>query len=124
MGRYYHGDIEGKFWFGVQSSDDADFFGVQGEPRFYHYYFSVEDKKNVHDGLVQCDSALGEYRELLDKFDMVKIRRCGKGGHLYRIKTWNKPAPKVAKKICVIDVIKLLILNLIISLIPIQKLKI
>jgi hypothetical protein len=29
MGRYYHGDIEGKFWFGVQSSYDADFFGVE-----------------------------------------------------------------------------------------------
>jgi hypothetical protein len=29
MGRYYHGDIEGKFMFGVQSSDDADFFGVK-----------------------------------------------------------------------------------------------
>ena len=23
MGRYYHGDIEGKFWFAVQSSQDA-----------------------------------------------------------------------------------------------------
>ena len=30
MGRYYEGDIEGKFWFGIQSSDDADFFGSQG----------------------------------------------------------------------------------------------
>ena len=28
MGRYYTGDIEGKFWFAVQSSDDADFFGL------------------------------------------------------------------------------------------------
>jgi hypothetical protein len=27
MGRYYNGDIEGKFWVAVQSSDDADFFG-------------------------------------------------------------------------------------------------
>ena len=32
MGRYYEGDIEGKFWFGVQSSDDADFFGCEGRP--------------------------------------------------------------------------------------------
>ena len=31
MGRYYNGDIEGKFWFGVQSSDDGDFFGSKGE---------------------------------------------------------------------------------------------
>ena len=28
MGRYYNGDIEGKFWFAVQSSDDADFFSI------------------------------------------------------------------------------------------------
>jgi hypothetical protein len=34
MGRYYHGDIEGKFWFAVQSSNDADFFGCEGEARF------------------------------------------------------------------------------------------
>ena len=31
MGRYYSGDIEGKFAFAVQSSNDADFFGVTGE---------------------------------------------------------------------------------------------
>jgi hypothetical protein len=29
MGRHYYGDIEGKFWFAVQSSYDADFFGVE-----------------------------------------------------------------------------------------------
>jgi len=28
MGRYYTGDIGGKFWFGTQSSDDATHFGV------------------------------------------------------------------------------------------------
>ena len=32
MGRYYHGDIEGKFWFGVQPSDDPKFFGAVEEP--------------------------------------------------------------------------------------------
>ena len=32
MGRYYSGDIEGKFWFAVQDSDDADFFGCEGRP--------------------------------------------------------------------------------------------
>ena len=30
MGRYYSGDIEGKFWFALQSSDAADRFGVVG----------------------------------------------------------------------------------------------
>ena len=47
MGRYYTGDIEGKFWFGVQDSTDADYFGVQGEPRFYLYYFSEDDKNQL-----------------------------------------------------------------------------
>ena len=68
MGRYYNGDIDGKFWFAVQSSDDADFFGVQGEARFLSYYFDEDDKKNVHKGMLECDRHLGKYRELLDKF--------------------------------------------------------
>ena len=46
MGRYYDGDINGKFWFAVQSSDDADFFGVQGESSYLSYYFSEDDKLN------------------------------------------------------------------------------
>ena len=68
MGRYYNGDIDGKFWFAVQSSEDADFFGVQGEARFLSYYFDEDDKKNVHKGILECDKHLGKYRELLDKF--------------------------------------------------------
>ena len=35
MGRYYRGDIEGKFWFAIQASNDADFFGCEGEPPNY-----------------------------------------------------------------------------------------
>ena len=27
MGRYYYGQISGKFWFGIQNSTDASFFG-------------------------------------------------------------------------------------------------
>ena len=46
MGRYYDGDIEGKFWFGVQSSDDAEFFGAkEREPMFVEY--GVEDMAEV-----------------------------------------------------------------------------
>tara|TARA_R110000824_G_scaffold1178_2_gene6324 strand:+ start:3019 stop:3240 length:222 start_codon:yes stop_codon:yes gene_type:complete len=36
--------------------------------------------------------------ELLEKFDLVKIRRFGRGGLLYKIKTWKKPLPKITKK--------------------------
>ena len=28
MGRYYNGDINGKFWFAVQNSNCADRFGL------------------------------------------------------------------------------------------------
>ena len=42
MGRYYEGDIEGKFWFAVQESNDADFFGVTGEqPNYLTYFYST-----------------------------------------------------------------------------------
>ena len=27
MGRYYYGSIRGRFWFGIQSSNDPEFFG-------------------------------------------------------------------------------------------------
>jgi len=46
MGRYYDGDIEGKFWFGVQPSNDGEFFGcVEQEPTDINYYTEV--KKNL-----------------------------------------------------------------------------
>ncbi len=48
MGRYYSGDIEGKFWFAVQSSDAADRFGVTGvKPESLYYYFDEEDLEEV-----------------------------------------------------------------------------
>ena len=68
MGRYYNGDIDGKFWFAVQSSNDADFFGVEGETRFLDYYFDEDNKKDVHRGMLECDRHLGKYRKLLDEF--------------------------------------------------------
>ena len=69
MGRYYNGDIEGKFWFAVQSSDDADFFGSEGcEPNYLDYYFDEDHLPDIKDGLQKCDEALGEFGDKLDKF--------------------------------------------------------
>lgn len=69
MGRYYSGDIEGKFWFGVQSSDDADFFGGQQlEPSFIDYSFSADDIPTIEEGIAKCVKALGENRSKLDSF--------------------------------------------------------
>lgn len=50
MGRYYWGDIDGKFGFGCQSSNDADHFGYTGHPednennwRCIHCYIEKSD---------------------------------------------------------------------------------
>lgn len=67
MGRYYSGDIEGKFWFGVQSSDDGEFFGAVGsEPNYIDYY--VDDIDKVNKGLDQCMLTLGINKKRLDEF--------------------------------------------------------
>lgn len=68
MGRYYSGDIEGKFWFGVQSSSDADFFGVEGEPRYLNYYFDEDNLADVEEGVQRCVDALAENKDILDSF--------------------------------------------------------
>lgn len=66
MGRYYSGDISGKFWFAVQSSDAADRFGVTGsEPNYITYYYTREDLPGVIEELVNIKFSLGDY---FDKF--------------------------------------------------------
>lgn len=68
MGRYYNGDIEGKFWFGVQSSNDADYFGVEGHSVFMAYYFEKEDATTVLKGISECKKILGKNKQKLDDF--------------------------------------------------------
>ena len=69
MGRYYNGDIEGKFWFGVQSSDCADRFGVMGrQPEKLYYYFDESDLQSVQNELKQIEQSLGNYLKQLNDF--------------------------------------------------------
>ena len=77
MGRYYQGDIEGKFWFGVQSSDDANYFGgseieLQDDETGYvyelEYFFAKEDLETINEGIQTCITDLGEFKEKLDEF--------------------------------------------------------
>ena len=75
MGRYYQGDIEGKFWFGVQSSDDANNFGGSeielqdddGEIYELEYFFNKEDLESINEGIQTCITDLGEFRSKLDE---------------------------------------------------------
>ena len=68
MGRYYRGDIEGKFMLGVQASDDADFFGIKGEAEELVYHFSENQLDDIHKGIASCYEHLGKSKERLDKF--------------------------------------------------------
>jgi hypothetical protein len=69
MGRYYEGDISGKFWFGVQSSDDASFFGgSESEPNYLNYYFSTDDLPDIEEGIAKCVAALGENKQKFETF--------------------------------------------------------
>ena len=64
MGRYYNGDIEGKFWFAVQDSSAADRFGVIGnQPQELYYYFSEEDLPKVEKEIKNIKNTLGSYKE-------------------------------------------------------------
>ena len=48
MGRYYNGDIEGKFMFGVQGSDAGERFGAQElESHYVEYCVNREEYNNI-----------------------------------------------------------------------------
>jgi hypothetical protein len=69
MGRYYSGDINGKFWFAVQSSDAADRFGVSGEqPNVMNYYFREDDLEGVEAEIKNIEEALGDKVKIIDDF--------------------------------------------------------
>ena len=67
MGRYYSGDINGKFWFAVQSSRAAERFGAtEIDENVIHYV--CEDLSLVEEGIKECVDVLGENKEKFDKF--------------------------------------------------------
>ena len=73
MGREYKGDIEGKMWVTVQPSNDADNFGVIGEPfepsGDLHYYFNEDHEDDINWELTRCREAMGtESLEIMDRY--------------------------------------------------------
>lgn len=69
MGRYYSGDIDGKFWFAVQSSDCADRFGSRGQtPNYLDYWFYEEHLETIDKELKTIEDNLGENLKLLKEF--------------------------------------------------------
>ena len=69
MGRYYNGDINGKFWFAVQSSDAADRFGVTGvQPQELYYYFDRDNLDDVEEELKVIKKQLGKHRTKMKEY--------------------------------------------------------
>ena len=69
MGRYYNGDIEGKFWFAVQSSNSADRFGVTGnEPAYLDYWFDEDNLEDVETEIKNIEKSLGNKIKIIEDF--------------------------------------------------------
>lgn len=72
MGRYYWGDIEGKFWFAVQPSNAADQFGCEGiyneVEGTLEYHFKKEHALAVRERLRYLKKSLGDYIEKFENF--------------------------------------------------------
>lgn len=66
MGRYYSGDIEGKFWLGIQSSTDGEFFGAVEDDSHRDYF--ADDIETAEKGVETCIKTLGAYKEKIDEF--------------------------------------------------------
>ena len=74
MGRYYSGDIEGKFWFGLQPSNAASRFGgEEREPQYIEYYFDDEHLAEVNEEIEEIITTLGDKKKIIDDYFEGKI---------------------------------------------------
>lgn len=78
MGRYYHGDIEGKFWFAMMNSNVASAFGDYGEDMFY-----CEER--------ECEVRASEIEELSEE---ERESLCGEPTYIYYSYYYNKSEGK------------------------------
>ena len=72
MGRYYEGDIQGKFAFAIQSSAAADRFGVLGNrPEYLEYYFNESNIEDIKSELTKIENTFGDYKNaILSYYDL------------------------------------------------------
>ena len=70
MGRYYEGMIEGKFMFGVQSSNAADRFGsTYTEPNYVDYYFNEEHLPTINEELESLEESFKKVEKFFEDKD-------------------------------------------------------
>ena len=58
MGRYYEGDIDGKFWFAIQDSNDGEFFGAEEQDSNWIDYYLDKETFEDSQGIKKCKKAL------------------------------------------------------------------
>ena len=69
MGRYYHGDIEGKYMFAVQSSSAANRFGAEGTSNYLNYYFDESHLTTIESELNKMEDAFKKVKTFFDAKD-------------------------------------------------------
>ena len=68
MGRYYDGDISGKFMFAIQSSTAADRFGsTYEEPSYVDYYFDEDHLPTINAELNSLQAAFDKVSKFMEK---------------------------------------------------------
>ena len=82
MGRYYTGDIEGKFWFGIQSSTAGERFGAYETRNNIDYQAddleeAEEEIKNIEYKLQDKIKILDDFFAKNDTFSNEKIKALG-----------------------------------------------
>ena len=63
MGRYYTGQISGKFWFGIQNSNDPDYFGVEYKDVLSYYVCNCYCNEETY--CYDCYSTIEEHKEAI-----------------------------------------------------------
>ena len=58
MGRYYEGDIDGKFWFAIQDSNDGEFFGAEEQESNWIDYYLHKEEFEESDGIKSYTDSL------------------------------------------------------------------
>ena len=69
MGRYYNGDIDGKFMFAVQSSNSADRFGCIGFNNYLSYYFDEDQLPTINEELESLDESFKKVEKFFEDKD-------------------------------------------------------
>lgn len=63
MGRYYSGQISGKFWFSIQASDDASYFGRSYDEDFIYYVCNCTIDTDDSEKALFCANCYDSYEQ-------------------------------------------------------------